>query len=147
MRFQSWTLAFTLLLGSALATSDAALVSRSYEFKPGVTLEIGARIEDGLRIDSVLFRLPPVRNGVADPAGGPAGAQVTVSNDSEEPYGAGIAIALFDAEGRLLGVASGGSSLRAIRPGRQRAYTLLFDGANGLLHRADRFQITLESKP
>jgi len=46
----------------------------------------------------------------------------------------------------VLAVASGGTSLGAIRAGRQRTFTLVFDEVDSLAHTATRFQISLEPK-
>ena len=71
---------------------------------------------------------------------------MAISNTSGESRKVGLALALFDEEGRLLGVASGGSKLASIKPGRQKSFILLFDGVNSEAHRAATFQISMESK-
>ena len=58
----------------------------------------------------------------------------------------GLAIALFDAEDRLLAVASGGSKLASIKPGRRKTFTLDFDGVFAEANRAVTFQVSLEPK-
>lgn len=58
----------------------------------------------------------------------------------------GVAIALYDGEGRLVGVASGGTGLMPLKPDRQRSFTLIFDDVNALAAQAQTFQITVESK-
>jgi len=139
----------TLALTAALALAPAAraeLLSKSYEFKDSVTLEIGASTESGLRIDSVRFHVPPTAGQPGQRTGGLASAEVAVSNVGNGSHRVGLALALFDAEGRLVGVASAGTSLMPLKTGRQRTYTLVFDHVNGEVHKAKRFQISLESK-
>lgn len=139
----------TLVLAAALGLAPAAgaeLLSKGYEFKDSVTLEIGASTEDGLRIDSVRFHVPPTAGQRGQRTGGLANAEVAVSNVGTDPRKVGLALALFDREGRLVAVASAGTSLLPLKTGRQRTYTLVFDHVNGEVHKATRFQISLESK-
>ena len=67
-------------------------------------------------------------------------------NTAEQPRMVGVAIAVFDEAGRLVGVASGGSKLLPLKPERQKTYTLLFSHVNGGMHAAKTFRITLESR-
>ena len=55
-------------------------------------------------------------------------------------------VALFDEQGRLLGVASGGSRVNALKPSRQRTFKLVFDDVNREAYKAKTFQISIESK-
>jgi hypothetical protein len=131
---------------SALAVStEAALISRVFEFKSGVTLEVGSVTADGLRLDSIRFQLPSTGDG-SFRSGGLVTATVAVSNTTETSSKVGIAIALFDEGGKLVGVASGGSKLTSIKGDRQKTFTLVFDHVNGEAHRATTFQISLESR-
>ena len=74
------------------------------------------------------------------------GVDVTISNLGDEAKKVGIAIALYDADGRLVGVASGGSKLVAIKPDRKSTYELNFADVGNMAHRAATFQISLEAK-
>jgi len=123
---------------------DAGLVSRSYEFKPGVMLEIGASTDDGLRVDSVRFVMP---SSTAVRTASEAGVEVAISNTAQESQRVGVAVALFDAQGRMVGVASGGTKFMPIKPGRQKSYKLIFDSVYVESPRATTFQISVESKP
>lgn len=146
---RSVTLGTMVLAAAAIGVpaTHAELLSKSYVFKAGVTLELGAETADGLRVDSVQFKLPATVGDRTSRVGGLTSAQVAVSNIGASSQKVGVAIALFDDEGRLLGVASGGTSLVAIKAGRQKAYTLVFDNVNTQTHRATKFQLSLESKP
>ena len=125
---------------------SAALLSKSYQFKPGVSLELGVPADGGLRLDSVEFTMPAPGGRRFLKFGGNVVAEVAVSNGGSEPRKIGLAIALFDKEGRLVGVASGGSKLIAIKPERQSVYSLVFDDLNRSASRAVSFQISLEPK-
>lgn len=138
-----------IVLVSTLAAlpARAALISKSFEFKDGVKLEIGSTTESGLRLDSVQFMLPPTKGQRFLRTGGLVQAEVTVSNIGDRSRRIGIAIALYDANGRLVGVASGGNRLAPLKKNRQQSFRLSFDDVNSLAHRAETFQISVESKP
>ena len=122
----------------------AALLSKSYLFRPGVFFEVGAATDDGLRLDTARFQMPSetgVRT-VPQPT-----VDVTISNSSESSKKVGIAVALFDEQGRMVAVASGGTKLMPLKAGRQKAYRLVFTDLNTEASRASTFQISLESKP
>jgi hypothetical protein len=140
------TIALASLLALAAAPAAAQVVSRTYVFKPGVILEMLLPGEAGLRLDSIYFEAPAKESGRLTAADRPVIAVVAVSNTSQEAQKAGLAIALHDDEGRLLAVASGGSKLGWVKPGRQQTFSLVFDGAYSEAHLATTFQITLEVK-
>ena len=137
-----------LMCALALACSLAAagMVSRQFEFREDVTLEIGVATDDGLRLDSVHFALPRSAGSAHPRTAGLSAVQIALSNTSEQSHMVGVALAVFDAEGRLVGVASGGSKLLPLKPERQKTYTLVFNHVNGGMHRAKTFRITLESR-
>lgn len=140
-------LAAALLLGGAIiAPAEAGLVSKQYAYKSGVILEIGVSTDDGVRLDNVRFQVPSKLSGQAARVGGLPAAEVAVSNGGPKGAKVGVSIALFDGEGRLVGTASGGSRLVSIKPGRQRSFTLVFDGVGEAADRATTFHIAVESK-
>ena len=136
-------LLFVVLVHGSL--SAAGLLSRSFQFKPGVTLEIGVDT-DGLRLDSVRFRVPESPGGSRLRPGGLVTADVAVSNIGGESRKLGLAVALFDDSGQLVGVASGGSRLTSLRSDRQKTFRLVFDDVNHNVDSASTFQISLEAR-
>jgi hypothetical protein len=131
----------------AAVPADAALPSKEYVFKPHVELKVGAELRDdrhALRLETVQFRFPDpdriIRFGDA------VQCDVSISNLGTEAVKVGVAIAAFDAEGNLLGVASGGSKWMPIKPDRRSYYTVRFTDVNDRLDEAASFQITLEPK-
>jgi hypothetical protein len=147
MRRLSGAITLTMLVLVAMPLSADDLVSKNYQFKPDTTLEIGAANDRGLRLDSVRFKVPPTTDGRIHRTAGLVTVDVALSNVGTDSNRAGIAIALFDAKSRLVGVASGGSRFSALRAGRQKTYRLVFDDVNGLAHTATTFQVSVESKP
>jgi hypothetical protein len=129
------------------SSAPAAVLSKKYDFKTGVILDIGAEMPGGLRIDNVRFEVPSTLGGKIMRVGGLFTAEVAVSNTGPETAKVGIAIALFDDQTRLLGVAGGGSKLASIKPGRQKSFTLVFDGVNAEAAGATHFYVSVEDKP
>ncbi len=137
----------TVLLCLALVAplAHGAMVSKKFQFKVGTTLEVGEDIEGGIRLDSVQFNLPAAgKAGLISRVSGIPEAIVAISNMSKQAHKVGIAVAVFDKDGRLLGVANGGSALRGIKPYRQVGYRLVFDGVNAELADGVTFQISVE---
>ena len=107
---------------------------------------IGAEVPGGLRLDGIRFRFPDESAGALMRLRGVAKADVAVSNVGDTARRVGVAIALYDAAGNLVGVASGGSKMLALRPDRQATYTLAFEDVKLHSRHAKTFRITVESK-
>jgi hypothetical protein len=138
----------SLCLLLAIPSADADTFSKKYRFVSDKTLEIGEPVGAGMRLDSVQFVFPPPSGGGRIlRIGGLPQAVVALSNMSQESVKIGVALAVFDEEGRLLGVASGGSAMRGIRAYRQVGYSLKFDYVNGEMAKAATFQVSVETKP
>jgi len=125
---------------------SAGISSERFGFKAGVTLQIGTVATDGIRIDSVRFKLPLPKGGRVSRTAGPARVTVAISNTGTIARRLGVAVALFDAQGRLVGVASGGSRLTRLKAGRQKRYKLIFEDVHAEIAGATTFQISVESK-
>ena len=123
----------------------AELFSKAYAFKPNTTLQVGAEMPGGLRLDSVEFVLPKegVQGGTFD---GPK-VKVSISNLGTSAAKIGVAIAVTDADGRLVGVASGGTKVFPLRTDRQFIYKLSIDGVRSELAKGTVFRISVEPTP
>ena len=123
----------------------AELFSKAYAFKTDTTLEVNSEVPGGLRLDSVEFVLPK--------EGSPGGTftgpkvKVSISNLGTSPQKIGVAIAVTDAEGNLVGVASGGTKLFPLRADRQIFYTLDIVGVRADLAKGTVFRISIEPTP
>jgi hypothetical protein len=133
---------------TVLAAGDARaeLFSKAYTFKPDTTLQIGAEMPGGLRLDSVEFVLPKSDVPQGGLFAGPK-VKVTISNLGTASAKVGVAIAVTDADGLLVGVASGGTKLFPLRSGRQIVYTLGVDGVSAELAKGTVFRISVEPAP
>ena len=145
------SLSFLFLLPLAWMLQDSAragtLFSKTFQYKPATVLTIGADIEPGIRVDSVRFRIPSGEGGRVSRAGDSVQAEVAISNIGAESRRMGVALALFDDGGRLLGVASGGDRMIPLKPGRQATYVLTFAMVNAESPSTTRFQISVETNP
>jgi hypothetical protein len=135
-----------LLLGAQALDASAALVSKTFVFQPNAILDVGAEVEPGLRLDSVHFLVPQAGGDGYTRTAGNIQVEVALSNTGSASHRIGIALALYDEDGRLLGVASGGDKIFPLKAGRQGVYTLTFDHVNGSAAKATRFQVTVETR-
>ena len=126
--------------------STAALLSKTFVFQPGATLDVGADVEPGVRIDTVRFLLPASDENGIQRTSGHVQAEVAISNTGTTSRRIGIALALFDEAGRLLAVASGGDTVFPLKAARQGVYTLTFDRVNAEAAATTRFQISVETR-
>jgi hypothetical protein len=120
------------------------LLSKTYEFRADVFLEIGAATADGLLLDSVRFQMP---SATAVRTAAEATATVTITNTTDASKRVGIGIALYDDAGRMVGVVAGGTKLMPLKAGKQKIYKLIFEHIYVEAPRATTFQISVESKP
>ena len=146
MRLPAVVAAACLVL--AIPSAQADTFSKKYRFVSDKTLEMGEPVGAGMRLDSIQFTFPPPSGGGKIlRLGGVPEAVVAISNLTQESIKIGVAVAVFDEEGRLLGVASGGSAMRGIHAYRQVGYSLKFDFVNGEMAKAATFQVSVETKP
>jgi hypothetical protein len=124
--------------------TPAGLLSKTYEFKADVFLEIGASTDDGLRLDSVRFQMP---SATAVRTAAEATVTVSITNTSQSSKRVGMGIALFDDAGRMVGVVAGGTKLMPLKPGKQKVYKLIFEHIYVEAPRATTFQVSVEAKP
>ncbi len=124
----------------------AATASGEYLFKMDVPLELKVVVEEGLTIETVRFYTNGTGPASFFRSGDVMKAEVAISNVSEQGKMIGLALALFDERGKLLGVASGGNKFLPQRNERQRTYSLVFNHVNALADTAASFKVTVETK-
>ena len=144
VRFATVVVALACLATIGPGPLHAGMLSKTYEFQPGVILEVGASTDDGLRLDSVQFQMPTT-TGVRTAS--EATVEVRIFNSSDNAKRVGIGVALFDEQGRLVGVASGGTRLVGLKAGKEKSYRLVFADLNVEAPHATTFKISVESKP
>ena len=71
-------------------------------------------------------------------------ATVIVTNNTNNIRVPGFAVAIFDAENRLLGVASGGPRVGGIQPGQNAVFNLTFDNVVERITKGSYFYFSVE---
>jgi len=81
---------------------------------------------DGLKVKTVFFNRREIKSGIFKGADFGLRGQLEVTNTSSHPKVPGFAVAVFDADDRLLGVASGGTKIGTVKPGETETFDLNF---------------------
>ena len=76
-----------------------------------------------------------------------AKAIVRVDNNSARDQEVGVALAIFDADGTMLGAGSGGIKVGNLNKGERDTFTVRFPYVYRNLKNASYFYLTLETKP
>lgn len=117
--------------------------SQRFDYRWDTVLPLKASV-DGLRLDSIFFNRREIARGPFKGADFGARAQVAVTNTAGKLRIPGFAVAVFDAEGRLLGVASGGSKLGGVKPGETETFDLNFAQVTERLPLGATFVLSVE---
>lgn len=102
---------------------------------------------DGLKVSSIFFNKRVVQPGFFNILKGAefgTRAQVEVTNTRNYPKVPGFAVAVLDKEGRLIGVASGGTKVGTIKPGETETFDLNFTQVKERLATGDKFFLAIE---
>ena len=99
---------------------------------------------DGVKVNSIFFNRRQVRSWPFRGADFGVRAQVEVTNTSTRPKVPGFAVAVFDAENRLLGVGTGGVRVGTLAPGATETFDLNFSKVNERLPLGDSFYLSME---
>jgi hypothetical protein len=97
---------------------------------------------DGLKVNSIFFNKRTMTFFKSAEFG--TRAVVEVTNTASTTRTPGIAVAIFDAQNRLLGVASGGPKLGGVSAGTTASFDLSFHQVYERIPRADHFILTVE---
>ena len=102
---------------------------------------------DGLKVTRIFFNKRVVEPGFFNLLKGAefgTRAQVEVMNSGRYPKIPGFAVAVLDKDGKLLGVASGGTKVGTIKPGETETFDLNFSQVKERLAKGDRFLLAIE---
>ena len=134
---------------TATATSSAAgapslsFASGNYKFLWDTTLPLGLDV-DGLKVKDVFFNVRRSRYSWLKEAEFGTRAHVTVTNTSARPRVPGFAVAVLDADGKLIGVASGGTKVGTVDPGETEEFDLNFTQVKERLQKGATFLLSVE---
>lgn len=123
--------------------SPLGFASRRFDFHWDRLLPVGMEL-DGLKVNSIFFNTREVKSGPFKSATFGTRAQVEVTNTAKGDRVPGFAVAVFDKEGRLLGVASGGTKLGVVKAGETETFDLNFTQVKERLPRGDHFVLSVE---
>ena len=145
MKRASFASVLALVLFAALPLC-ADSFSQRYEFAPEKWIRLNAKV-GGLEIQDVQFQFPtyvgPRKLGIK----GRDQATLTVKNYGEVRTRVKVAIALFDADGNLVGCGTTGTKVAGTKPGGSESFYISFDYVNARLATAKTFYLTVETEP
>jgi len=99
---------------------------------------------DGLQVKTIFFNKREIAKTFLKGAQFGTRAQVEVENTSSQPKNPGFAVAVFDANDNLIGVASGGNKIGVVKPGKTEKFDLNFFQVTERLQRGAYFFISVE---
>jgi len=99
---------------------------------------------DELRVKTIFFNKRELAKSFLKGAQFGTRAQVEIENLSSQPKNPGFAVAVFDANDNLIGVAFGGTKVGVIKPGKTDKFDLNFFQVSERLQRGAYFFISVE---
>ena len=128
---------------AAVPLSPLGFASRRFEFHWDRLLPLGLEL-DGLKVNTIFFNTRELKSGWLKDASFGTRAQVEVTNGAKQDRIPGFAVAVFDKDGHLLGVASGGTKLGVVKAGGTETFDLNFTQVKERLPRGDHFVLSVE---
>jgi hypothetical protein len=129
-----------------IVATPLSFYSESFPFQWDRTIPLTTNL-DGLKVTSIFFNKRAVKPGIfsflKDAEFGTR-AQVEVTNTGKYPKIPGFAVAVLDKDGRLLGVATGGTKLGTVKPGDTETFDLNFTQVKERLSSGDKFLLAIE---
>jgi hypothetical protein len=132
--------------GPTATTFPLSFYSDSFTFAWDRIIPLSVNL-DGLKVNSIFFNKRAVEHGAFGFLKGAefgTRAQVEVTNTSKSPKVPGFAVAVIDKDGRLLGVASGGTKVGTVKPGETETFDLNFTQVKERLASGDKFFLAIE---
>ncbi|WP_243317682.1 hypothetical protein [Geothrix paludis] len=129
-----------------VADASLSYFSESFPFAWDRVIPLSVNV-DGLKVSSIFFNKRMVQPGFFNILQGAefgTRAQVEVTNTAKYPRIPGFAVAVLDKDGKLLGVASGGTKVGTIKPGETETFDLNFTQVKERLAKGDRFLLAIE---
>lgn len=133
-------------LASPAPETSLSHVSESFPFAWDRVIPLTVDL-DGLKVRSIFFNKRIIQPGFFNIFQGAefgTRAQVEVTNTSRYAKIPGFAVAVLDKDGKLLGVASGGTKVGTVKPGETETFDLNFTQVKERLSKGDRFLLAIE---
>ena len=127
----------------AHALAPLGFFSKKFPYAWDVLIPLGAEV-DGLKLNTIFFNRREFQSGLLKGADFGTRAQIEVTNTTDKTRIPNFAVAVFDDEERLLGVAIGGTKLIGVRPGTTESFDLNFSRVLQRLPKGTHFVLSLE---
>ncbi len=127
----------------APASAPLSFASGSFKFYWDTTIPMNLEA-DGLKVSEIYFNVRKSRYSWLKDAEFGTRAHLTVTNTSTRPRTPGFAVAVLDADGKLLGVASGGTKVGTVAPGGTEEFDLNFTQVKERLPKGATFLLSME---
>jgi hypothetical protein len=121
--------------------AGAATNSARYRFEGNRALSLDLAVED-IRADTIRFEWPATVLGIKSGYK----AVVKITNGSTRQASIGIAVAIYDADARLVGAGTTATKVGTLSPGDTAEFTVNFDHVTARLGAASQFHIALETR-
>jgi hypothetical protein len=120
---------------------SATTNSARYRFEGNKWLALDLAVGD-VRAEAIRFEWPATVMRIKTAYKGLA----KITNGSSRQVRIGVAIALYDADGRLIGAGTSGTTLGTVDPGDTAQFAIEFGNVTERLEQAAQFHIALEAK-
>jgi hypothetical protein len=133
-------------VANAVPGTPLSFYSESFSFTWDRVIPMSVDV-DGLKVNSIFFNKRVVQPGFFNFLKGAefgTRAQLEVTNTGKYPKVPGFAVAVVDKDGRLLGVASGGTKIGTVKPGETETFDLNFTQVKERLAVGDKFFFAIE---
>ena len=131
---------------AAPAPRPLSFLSQRFSYRWDQQIPLAVEV-DGLKVNSIYFDKRAFTVGILRGADFGTRAVVEVTNHATVGRNPGFAVAVFDAEDRLIGVATGGPKLGKVGPGETETFDLNFHQVLERLQKGDHFYLTVELAP
>jgi hypothetical protein len=131
------------IVAAVSATASAGVWTKKFDWAPQHGTQILNWTENGITVKQVTFDLGSVLRPSRIST---SKALVRVDNDSAVDVVPGIAIAVFDAEDRLIAAGDGGVKVGDLNKGARDEFTVAFHHVFRNLDKAKSFYVTVETK-
>jgi hypothetical protein len=133
-------LALVCALLAAAAPAGAATNSARYRFEGNRWLALDLAVEE-IRADTIRFEWPSTVLGFKSGYK----AVVKVTNGSKKQTSIGLAVGIYDEEGKFIGAGTTGTKVGTLSPGDTAEFAIGFDNVTSRLTSAAQFHIALET--
>jgi hypothetical protein len=135
---------FMFLVAGLASPLSAEIITKKFDWQPVGGIQKTDMQTADMAISEIRFdlgdTLPPIRRSTAK-------AVVRVDNNSSIDQEVGVAVAVFDGDGNLIGAGNGGNKVGELNKGEREEFTVPFSYVYRNLRNAKSFLVTLETKP